>query len=201
MSAAGAELTGTGARFRVFSRHASAMTLCLFAHGRERHVAMTRTGDHWEAEVPGVSAGALYGYRADGPWAPEAGHRFDPAKLLVDPHATVLDRPFTYDPRLSEYGADTADLVPRARLTAPLPDVPLQPPCFTPGGLIYELHVRGFTMQHPKVPKGQRGTVKALGHPAVIAHLKSLGCGADAHRRMDRRAAPAAARPFQLLGL
>ncbi len=175
MIAPGAVSGADGARFTIVSRHASAMTLCLFARGRERRVAMTRAGpDHWEAFVPGLRAGAHYGFRAEGPWAPAAGHWFDPAKLLVDPYATAIDRPFVYDARLGEHGVDTADIVPRAILSAPLPDVPRAPPRFTRGGLIYELHVRGFTMRHPDVPARERGTVKALGHPAVIAHLQSL---------------------------
>lgn len=170
----GATLTDTGARFRVFSHNAAAMTLCLFVEGGETRVPMVRTGDIWEAEVPGVTPGALYGYRADGEWAPENGHWFDPTKLLVDPYAAALDRPFVYDSCLSIRGEDTADLVPRAVLEAPLPDLPREAPRFSAGGLIYELHVRGFTMLHPTVPEAVRGTVAALAHPDVIAHLKSL---------------------------
>ncbi|WP_443969819.1 glycogen debranching protein GlgX [Sphingobium sp. CR28] len=173
-SALGATLTDTGAHFRVFSHNAAAMTLCLFVEGGETRVPMVRTGDTWEGEVPGVTTGALYGYRADGEWAPENGHWFDPTKLLVDPYATALDKPFVYDPRLSIGGEDTADLVPRAVLEAPLPDLPREAPRFTPGGLVYELHVRGFTMLHPTVPEAVRGTVAALAHPDVIAHLQRL---------------------------
>jgi len=172
--ALGATLTDTGAHFRVFSHNAAAMTLCLFAHDGETRVPMARHGDIWEADVPGVTTGALYGYRADGEWAPDAGHWFDPTKLLVDPYATALDRRFVYDPRLSKRGDDTADLVPRAVLEAPLLDLPREAPRFSPGSLIYELHVRGFTMLHSKVPEAIRGTVAALAHSDVISHLKSL---------------------------
>lgn len=115
-----------------------------------------------------------YGYRADGEWAPETGLWFDPAKLLVDPYAVELDRRFVQDPSLARYGADTAALVPRALVPAPvaLPDLGVSR--FVPGGLIYEVNVRGFTLLHPAVPSALRGTVAALAEPAVIAHLKKL---------------------------
>ncbi len=106
-----------------------------------------------------------------------SGLWFDPDKLLLDPYATAIDRPFVYDPALAaprEAGTDTAPLMPKGVVEAPLPSVAQRPPLFTPGGLIYELHVRGFTMRHPDVPPAQRGTIAALGHPAVIAHLKAL---------------------------
>ncbi|MEH3037640.1 MAG: glycogen debranching enzyme [Sphingomonas adhaesiva] len=159
-----------GTRFSVRAPRAAAVWLCLFDPD-ERRIAMTREGDDWHAEVSGVGEGACYGFRADGPVP------FDAAKLLVDPHAVTLDRPFVQDPRLAEFGADTADRVPRAIVTAPLPALDL-PPVLRAGGLIYEVNVRGFTMLHPDVPVAQRGTVAALAHPAVIAHLKRIGVSA-----------------------
>jgi glycogen debranching enzyme len=151
---------------RVRSPRATALWLCL----DDQRLAMQRQGDDWVAEVPDLTA---YGLRAEGPWDPEAGLWFDPAKLLVDPRAVELDRPFVYDPVLSRYGVDTAHLVPRT-LVRDLADVPPAPPVFAPGGLIYEINVRGFTMLHPEVPEAQRGTIAALAHPAVIAHLQKL---------------------------
>lgn len=177
MTRPGARLTRNGATFAVRAPDAQAVLLCLFEGDAERHVALMRDGDIWCADVPGVRAGQLYGYRADGTWAPDKGLWFDPTKLLVDPHATRLDRPFSYDPRLSEFGTDTADLVPRAILEKPL-DARPSAPKFSPGGLIYELNVRGFTMLHPDVPEEQRGTIAALAHPSVIAHLKTIGVSA-----------------------
>jgi len=135
---------------------------------------MRREGDLWVADMPGQHDGVRYGYRADGVWAPERGLWFDPAKLLVDPYAVELDRRFVQHPRLAAFGEDTADLVPRAILPPQLPECLHRPPLFTNGGLIYELNVRGFTMLHPDVPREQRGTVGALAHPAVLAHLKKL---------------------------
>ena len=151
---------------------AEGVTLCLFDGDAETRVPMVRAGDDWIADAP--PPGTRYGLRAAGEWAPEKVLWFDPAKLLVDPRAVELDRPFTYNPALSAFGLDTAALVPRAVMPGSLPDVPLAPPVFKHGGLIYEVNVRGFTMLHPDVPEAQRGTVAALAHPAVLAHLEKL---------------------------
>ncbi len=170
----GARLTDSGASFAVWAPEAHALKLCLFDGDVERQVVMAQDGAHWRAEIPGIKAGQLYGFRADGEWAPGQGLFFDPAKLLLDPYATAIDRPFAYDMRLGTHMADTAALVPKSVLEEPLPDVSRAPPLFPAGGLIYELNVRGFTMLHPDVPEAQRGTVAALAHPAVIAHLRKL---------------------------
>jgi len=174
MSELGARLTAGGATFAVRAPRATGVDLCLFDGKKERRLAMARDGDIWRGEVSGVVAGQRYGYRAHGAWAPERGHWFDPAKLLVDPYATAIDQRFGWHPALNQFGVDTIALVPWTVLEAPLPDVEPVPPVFTAGGLIYEINVRGFTMLHPDVPEAQRGTVAALAHPAIIAHLKKL---------------------------
>jgi glycogen operon protein len=161
----GAEVVDGGTRFAV--RSATPVTLCLFDDAGDRQIPMTGADGVWHAEVEGVGVGTRYGYRAAA----------DPAKLLVDPYAIQLDRPFRYDPCLGEAGINTTALVPRAIVTPP-PTVPVAAPLLTPGGLIYELNVRGFTMLHPDVPEAQRGTIAALAHPAVIAHLKKLNVAA-----------------------
>lgn len=162
-----------GTRFAVLSRRASALWLCVFDGEAETRIPMARDGDVWAVETA-HPPGTLYGYRATGD--PALG--FDPAKLLVDPYAVELDRRFVQDPRLAMVGEDTAVLVPRAIVPVPL-DLPAPPPLvFAPGGLIYELNVRGFTMRHPDVPPAQRGTIAALAHPAVVAHLQRLGVSA-----------------------
>jgi len=167
-----------GTRFAVRSS-AEAVHLCLFDSGTEHRMPMLRVGEHdWQATIAGVIPGQLYGYRVEGEWNPGAGLFFDPAKLLVDPYAVRIDRPFAYDPRLSECGVDTAALVPKAIVPPPLPAASAPLPLFRPGGLIYEVNVRGFTMRHPEVPPEQRGTIAALAHPAIIAHLQRLGVAA-----------------------
>ena len=173
----GAHVRGDATAFTVRAPDAAAVTLCLFDGDVEQPVPMAREGDRWTVTVPGVGAGQRYGYRAAGVHDPDAGRWFDPAKLLVDPYAVELDRRFAYDPGLSTYGFDTAALVPRAIVPAPSGAGLPPPPSFEPGGLIYELNVRGFTMLHPEVPEAQRGTIAALAHPSVIAHLRKIGVG------------------------
>ncbi len=155
---------------------AEVVMLCLFDGEVETRVPMVRPGngerDDWFADAP--PPGTRYGLRAHGEWAPEQGLWFDPAKLLVDPRAFELDRAFQYSPALSEYGVDTAGLVPRAVMPGALMEVPLCAPIFKRGGLIYEVNVRGLTMLHPDVAQAQRSTVAALAHPAVLAHLEKL---------------------------
>ncbi len=167
-----------GTRFAVRARDAAAVWLCLFDGDVERRVAMARDGDWFVAEVASIGPGQRYGYRAEGEWAPDAGRWFDPAKLLVDPHAIELDRRFAYDPALSTFGSDTARLVPRAIVPSPDRPVPPAPMPIDPARPIYELNVRGFTMLHPDVPEGHRGTIAALAHPSVVAHLRKIGVGA-----------------------
>lgn len=128
----------------------------------------------------GLKEGTRYGLRADGPYAPEKGLWFDSDKLLADPYAVEIDRPYAYDPRLSanRRGGDTAALMPKAVVRERLPETVPAPPLFRPGGLTYELSVRAFTMRHPDVPAQDRGTIRALAHPAVIDHLVRLGVSA-----------------------
>ena len=178
-----------GANVAVASAHAEAVALCLFdEHGtREvaRHLLPERTGDVFHGHVAGLAPGQRYGLRAYGPFAPAAGHRFNPAKLLVDPFARALDRPFTWHPglagaRADDPGApettDSAALVPKAILTAPAaPQHPLVPVREWAESVIYELHIRGFTRRHPDVPEALQGTFAGLAHPAAIGHLCALG--------------------------
>lgn len=170
----GATVSRGKTQFAVRSPKATALWLCLFDGGQEQRIAMHRDGDDWLAELPGDRSGACYGFRAEGEWAPDRGLWFDPAKLLVDPYAVELDKRFMQDPRLSQYGVDTAEIVPRTKVPDRLPVVRRTKPRFERGGLIYEVNVRGFTMLHPDVPEPLRGTVAALAQPAVLAHLKKL---------------------------
>jgi len=183
----GVTLNVTGAHVAVVSTNATGIELCLFdAAGRERRVGLTeRTGDVWHGHVPGVVAGDRYGLRAHGPWAPEHGHRFNPDKLLVDPYAHTLDRPFRLNPAMFGHSAhdervrdtgDSARFMPKA-VVGPLPPDADAPHPHVPWSrtVIYELHVRGFTMRHPAIPPEIRGTFAALAHPAAIAHLTALG--------------------------
>ncbi|MCP1470777.1 glycogen operon protein [Sphingobium sp. OAS761] len=171
-------ITASGVTFSVHAPDAAGLWLCLFdGDDRETRLPMRARDGVWHSDVPGLRAGARYGLRADGPYDPAAALWFDPEKLLLDPYATAIDRAFAYDAVLAAprgKGGDTATLMPKGVVERPLPPVPPQPARLTEGGLIYELHTRGFTMRHPDVPAEQRGTIAALAHPAVIDHLRRL---------------------------
>ena len=166
-----------GVSFAVFSRHGERVDLCLFDETGERETARLtlpcRSGDIHHGVLPGATAGLRYGLRVEGPWQPESGHRFDASKLLVDPYATRVDRPFRWDPRLAQRGVDTADLVPRCIVGEALP--PLAVGMEKAPAFIYELAVKSFTMRHPEVPERIRGTLAALCDPAVLDYIRGLG--------------------------
>ena len=131
--------------------------------------------------VPRLKPGARYGLRADGSFDPAYGDWFDPDKLLVDPYAVAIDRPYVYDPRLAaRRGAsgDTAALVPKAIVSELPPALAPKPPLFSAGGLIYEANVRALTIRHPDIPEKIRGTLAAVAHPAIIEHLRKLNVAA-----------------------
>ena len=184
----GVTLARDGANVAVVSAHASAIELCLFdASGTNERACIAlpeRTGDVFHGFVPGIAAGDRYGLRAHGPYDPRNGHRFNPAKLLVDPYARALDRPFALHAAMFGAGADdrvpdeadSAPFVPKAIVVAAAPAAPAARPHVPwPQTILYEMHVRGFTRTHPGVPEALRGTCAGLAHPAAIAHLARLG--------------------------
>ena len=163
-----------GVDVAVYSKHGTKVFVCLFESAGERRIELIkRDGDVYFDFIKGVKAGTRYGFRVEGPWAPELGLRFDSSKLLIDPYAWALDQPFTYHDDLAKRGKDTASLVPKCVVQSALPDVQRTP--YRKPRFIYELLVNAFTMLHPDVPKARRGTIAALAEPAVIAHLKNIG--------------------------
>ncbi|MBN9233185.1 MULTISPECIES: glycogen debranching protein GlgX [Phyllobacteriaceae] len=184
MAILGARPDKSGTEFTVWSSQAGKIELCLFdADDREtQRLPMARGADDiFRLRVGGIGEGARYGLRADGDYAPERGLWFDPEKLLVDPYAVEIDRPYVYDARLAARrgeGGDTAPLMPKAVVRALSDPVSARAPLFEPGGLIYELSVRSFSMRHPQVPDEDRGTLRALAHPAIVDHLKKIGVSA-----------------------
>lgn len=160
----GVHVSPGGAWAAIPAPGAEAVELCVFENGREiRHRLTRRLGDVFQDNVP-LAEGAHYGLRAHGPG-------FRPEKLLLDPWARRIDRPFALHP--SMWQGDSTAAMPKAVLEAPMP--PLAPPPRAPAMVIYELHVRGFTMRHPQLPPALRGTFAGLAHPAAIAHLQALG--------------------------
>ena len=188
----GASWDGHGVNLAVYSEHATRVEWLLFDGAYDaspsRIVRLPeRTGPVWHGYLPGLAPGQLYGLRVHGPWDPAAGHRFNPNKLLLDPYARAIGRPYVGHPSLRgslrEDGAETPcerDSAPYAPLGVVVddrfdgqgveaPHVPWQ------DTIIYETHVRGITMQHPDVPEELRGTYLGLIEPCVLEHLRSLG--------------------------
>jgi glycogen operon protein len=180
----GVTLDAEGANVAVFSAHAEAIELCLYDQRGEREIERislaSRSGDVFHAHVAGLREGARYGLRAHGPFDPLSGHRFNPSKLLVDPWALAVDRPFSLHPSMFAYApddrADSGPFTPKVILTRPArADAASRPNRPWDETIIYELHVKGFTKRHPGVPEPLRGTFAGLAHDAAIAHLTKLG--------------------------
>src|SRR5687767_4871670 len=186
----GATWDGSGVNFALFSENAQAVELCLFDDGRETRVPVTEQTEHvWHVCLPEARPGLRYGYRVQGPWDPTAGHRFNAAKLLLDPYARALDGTIKWSDALFGYqvGHPEGDLVADPRDSAAgMPKSVVVDTAFTWGNdrppqtpwsqtVIYEMHVKGFTARHPGVPKHMRGTYAGLVAPAALAHLRDLG--------------------------
>jgi isoamylase len=189
----GATWDGEGTNFSLFSENAERVELCLFdAEGEEQRFELTeRTAFNWHAYLPGIGPGQRYGYRVHGPYDPEAGHRFNPAKLLLDPYAKSIEGPIRFqeanvlpyvpngtpDDDLEPDDEDDADAIPRCVVIDPNFDWEDDRPPNTPlsESVIYETHVKGFTMRHPDVREDLRGTYAGLADPAALKYLKELG--------------------------
>ncbi|MEE7252952.1 glycogen debranching protein GlgX [Escherichia coli O24:H4] len=180
----GAHYDGQGVNFTLFSAHAERVELCIFdANGQEhRYDLPGHSGDIWHGYLPDARPGLRYGYRVHGPWQPAEGHRFNPAKLLIDPCARQIDGEFKDNPLLHaghnepDY-RDNAAIAPKCVVVVDHYDWEDDAPPRTPWGstIIYEAHVKGLTYLHPEIPVEIRGTYKALGHPVMINYLKQLG--------------------------
>jgi isoamylase len=191
----GATWDGNGTNFSLFSEHAERVALCLFdEQDNEKRVDITeRTAFNWHAYLPGIAPGQRYGYRVFGPYDPRAGHRFNPAKLLIDPYAKSIEGPVLWSranvlPYVPEPDAgDDADLEPDDEDSAvAIPKSVVVDDRFDWEGdrhpntpfdrtVIYETHVKGFTMRHPGVRDDLRGTYAGLASEAAIEHLTTLG--------------------------
>ncbi len=192
----GAEYTGDGIYFSVFSAHAEQMDLCLFSEDGKQEIARMplprREGDIWSGYIAGLKPGTVYGYRAHGPYDPDQGHRFNPNKLLLDPYAKQIAGELIWDDALYGYGIGNAneDLSFDERDSAPfMVKGVVQDTDFDWDGdqsirrpwtetIIYEAHVRGLTMLHPKVPDELRGTFLGMCSDPIVEHLVKLGVSA-----------------------
>jgi glycogen operon protein len=190
----GATWDGEGVNFALYSENATEVELCLFdsedpSRETDRFRLREVTAHVWHGWVPGVGPGQLYGFRVGGPYEPERGMRFNPAKLLIDPYARALagsvgwESPvFGYplggeEEDLARDDGDSAPGVPKCVVVDPSFDWSGDRPPATPfhETVIYEAHVKGLTMRHPDVPEAQRGTYAGLASPPILEYLKRLG--------------------------
>ncbi|RJP24230.1 MAG: glycogen debranching enzyme GlgX [Candidatus Abyssobacteria bacterium SURF_5] len=190
----GATVDESGTNFALFSTNAERVDLCLFDKAFEasesERVQLTGYTDRiWHGYIPGIKPGQLYGYRVHGAYNPAEGNRFNPAKLLLDPYARAIAGRINWDDSLFGYhlGHESEDFAKADGDSAPfLPKCVVVDPEFDWEGdvqpripwhrtIIYEAHVRGFTMRHPDVPAEMRGTYAGLAHPAIVEYLRGLG--------------------------
>jgi isoamylase len=189
----GATWDGMGVNFALYSENATAVELCLFddlgVPASETIRLPECTGYVWHGYIPGLTIGHLYGYRVHGPYQPENGHRFNPAKLTIDPYARAVAGQVNWDYPIFGYrmGDDLQDLscdsqddaegMPKGVVTSShfdwqndrSPNTPLH------DSIIYEVHVKGMTARHPDVPEHLRGTYAGLVTPPVLEYFKKLG--------------------------
>jgi glycogen operon protein len=190
----GATWDGKGTNFAVFSEHATKVELCLFgARGKKeiQRIALPEfTNQVWHGYLPDVIPGTIYGFRVHGPYEPDAGHRFNPNKLLLDPYACAHYGQLNWNPAVFGYQMETGDDTTFDERDS----APFMPKCMVvdqgfdwhegksgrhpipwDDTIIYETHVRGFTKLHPAVPEKQRGTYAGLCTKEVLDYIKSLG--------------------------
>jgi len=206
----GATWTGVGVNFAIFSAHASRVELCLFdspeaTKETARVVLPEQTDEVWHGFLPDARPNQLYGYRVHGPYDPAVGHRFNPNKVVMDPYAKAVARTVRWADEMFGYrvGHADQDLAFDDRDSAPFaPLAAVVDAAFTWGDdrpprtpwhntVIYEMHVRGFTMRHPAIEEALRGTYEALTREPVLDHLTRLGVTAVElmpvhHRTSDR---------------
>ena len=204
----GALLTKDGVNFAIFSAHATQVYLCLFDGPEDakpgRQIRMYHcTNQIWHIFVPGIKAGQCYGYRMEGPFEPAKGHRFNPAKLLLDPYCKAISGDVKWNPAVFSYrfGDEQADLSKDETDSAPyMPKSVVIDPAFDWQGdqalntpmaetVIYEVHVKGFSKVWAALPENLRGTYLGLGSPQAIEYFKKLGITAveilPVHHRID----------------
>ncbi|HEY0611479.1 MAG TPA: glycogen debranching protein GlgX [Chitinophaga sp.] len=190
----GATWDGAGVNFALYAENATAVELCLFDAPKEATekgcVRLADRNNHvWHVYLPDVRPGQLYGYRIDGPFEPQEGHRFNRNKVLIDPYAKAIagtiswhDSLFGYemghpDQDLSFSTANSAPFIPKSVVIDGQFDWENDQPPKRPyhESIIYEAHVKGFTQMHPDIPEELRGTYKGIAHPAAIKYLQDLG--------------------------
>jgi isoamylase len=194
----GATVQADGVNFAIFSENATNVELCLFDSPdvqieSHRIPLPEKTNQVWHGCLPDVKPGQIYGYRCHGPFDPLHGYRFDSRKVLLDPYAKLIARDLCWDNSVQEPERDSAPFAPLARVVDTRFEWNNDRAPRTPWHetVVYELHVKGFTKQHPDVPGSLRGTYAGLGSAAAIEHLRGLGVTAvellPVHYHVDER--------------
>lgn len=191
----GAHLTNEGADFALWAPAADSVELCLIDQidgklEETRFSLAHREGPIWHGHLADIKAGQRYGYRVYGPWSPDQGWRFNPAKIVIDPYAHLLDGEVRYSPEIFGHHSldsigtgdprvqdqrDSLGFVPLSVVTdfhhraITRPNIPWN------RTVIYEAHVRGLTLNNEAIPQEERGTYRALSHPSTIDYLQRLG--------------------------
>jgi isoamylase len=187
----GGKANAKGTNFAVYSEHATGVSVCLFDDSGKQTECIAlqeRTAFVWHGLILGIKPGQLYGYRIDGPWAPERGDRFNPNKLLVDPYAEAISGRLDWKAPIFPYDVTSGDDTKRddRDSAAGVPksvvvehsfnwEGDCSPQTALADSVIYEMHVKGFSKCNPNVPVNLRGTYAGLAHPASIDYLKALG--------------------------
>ena len=190
----GAHWDGEGVNFSVFSANATKVEVCLFDQAGEREVERIvlpeYTDQFYHGWLPDIGPGQVYGFRVHGPYAPDAGHRFNPNKLLLDPYARAHVGGLTWDHAIFGYTIghvdqdlsfderDSAPFVPKSVVVDAGFDWRGQArrnPIAWDHTVFYEAHVRGYTKKHPDVPEHLRGTYAGMGCRSVLDHIKAIG--------------------------
>jgi isoamylase len=185
----GAFYDGAGTNFSIFSEIADHVELCLFDEGgtETKFDLPEVTSFCWHGYLPNVGPGQRYGFRVHGPWKPEEGHRCNPAKLLLDPYARAIEGQARWNEAVFSYSfanpdgpsndIDSAAFMPKCVVTTPYFDWgnDRHPHTQWHETIIYEVHVKGFSINHPDVPAELRGTYAGLGHPKAIEYFTRLG--------------------------
>lgn len=187
----GATVTDKGVNFALFSVHAEKVELCIFDNTGENEIQRIElpeyTDDVWHGFVRGLPANTLYGYRVYGPFEPHKGHRFNPNKLLLDPYAKQYFGEFQHSPTHYAYDQestqkdltldirDNAKHMPKCVAIAPLQPCTSHPEVRRRHTLLYEMHVKGFTQNHPAVPDSIKGTFSGLADNNIRDYLVDLG--------------------------
>jgi glycogen operon protein len=186
----GAHWDGNGTNFALFSANATKVEVCLFDGDTETRIELPEyTDEVFHGYIPDVAPGTFYGYRVHGPYEPENGHRFNPNKLLLDPYARAHAGTLEWNPAVFGYKMETGDDTTFDERDS----APFMPKCvvvdknFDWTGeagrlpvpwdqtIVYEVHVKGFTKQHPDVPEDIRGTYAGFGSKPAVDYLKDLG--------------------------